>query len=379
MTHIAFFEPSYVAHDARDWEIRGSYKYPSLLGDLQDRAEITVLMRDLPPADDPHRKTLTEDFGVRFAALETADDAGPHAADMLAEDYAAAIAALAPDIVSTLNGRMIGHNFALARAAHREGCDYVYRIAGNDIATQTAVREAAGRPMRGTAFLANLAAQERYAVEVARTVIVMGGTEQSRVASLASDPGKIRICRRGVDRGHFHPQYEAPDRCDRILFVGRSSAEKGIDLIEAAADMLADERPDVHFTIAGDFAEREAGNRRYLGFHDYAALPELYRDHHALLLPARSEGFPQVVMEAMTSGLPAILSRALFANDFGAADGVALVDYDPRDIADVIVRWHDDPVAFAGRRRQALAFAKTHFDAAQNGALYHKALLGEAA
>ncbi|WP_299328310.1 glycosyltransferase [Parasphingopyxis sp.] len=379
MTHIAFFEPSWVAHDARDWEIRGSYKYPSLLGDLRERAAITVLMRDLPPESDPHRQRLTADYGVSFAKLDTADDAGQNAAAVLAEDYAAAVAEHAPDIVSTLNGRMIGHNFALARAAHHAGCDYVYRIAGNDIATQTAVHEAAGRPMQGTAFLANLAAQERYAIEVARTVIVMGGTERARIAEIASNPDKIDICRRGVDRGHFSPSEGDPDRCEKVLFVGRNSAEKGIDLIEAAADLLADKRPDVTFTIAGDFAEREVGNRRYLGFHDYAALPNLYRDHHALLLPARSEGFPQVVMEAMTSGLPAILSRALFAEDFGAADGVALIDYDPRAIADTIIDWHDDSAAFAARREQALAFAATHFDAARNSALYHRALLGEGA
>lgn len=377
MTHIAFFEPSWVAHDARDWEIRGSYKYPSLLGDLQERATITVLMRDLPREDDAHRQRLAADYGVRFATLDTADDAGQHAAEALAEDYASAIAEHAPDIVSTLNGRMIGHNFALAQAAHRAGCDYVYRIAGNDIATQTAVHETAGRPMQGTAFLANLAAQERYAVEVARTAIVMGGTERARAAELTSDPGKIQICRRGVDRDHFAPPERPAARCEKILFVGRDSAEKGIDLIEAAADMLAEERPGIGFTIAGDFAEREDGNRRYLGFHDYAALPGLYRDHHVLLLPARSEGFPQVVMEAMTTGLPAILSRVLFSEDFGAEDGVTLVEYDPRAIADAITSWHDDPAAFETSRRQALAFAETHFDAAKNSALYHRALLGE--
>lgn len=377
--HIAFFEPSYVALDARDWEIRGSYKYPGLLGDLHRRATVTLLMRDLPPDDDAHRQRLEAGYGANFVALETVDDAGQHAVDALADDYAAAIAGHAPDIVSTLNGRMIGHNFALARAARREGCDYVYRIAGNDIATQIAVRQAAGRPVHGTAFLANLAAEERYAAEVARTVIVMGGTERARAEQLTSDPGKIRICRRGVDRTHFSRPAADPAQCDRILFVGRDSSEKGIDLIEAAADILAEERPRISFTIAGDFDERKQGNRRYSGFHDYAALPALYRDHHALLLPARSEGFPQVVMEAMTSGLPAILSRPLFTGDFGKGDGVALVDLDPREIADMVIRWHDDIAAFAKIRAEAADFAATHFDAAKNGALYHEALLGEAA
>lgn len=377
MTNIAFFEPAYAAHNLRDWEIRGSYKYPSLLGDLHERAAITVLMRDLPPEGDAHRRRLESEHGVRFVKIDALEDAGEHAADTLAEEYGSAIAEHAPDIVSTLNGRMIGYNFALARAARAAGADFVYRIAGNDIATQTAVQEARGRPVSGTAFLGTLMAQERYAAEAARTVIVMGGTERARAQTLVSDPAKIRICRRGVDRAHFAPPARAPERCDHILFVGRDSAEKGIDLIEGAARILAGERPGLTFTIAGDFAAREEANRRYLGFHDYDALPGLYRNHHALLLPARSEGFPQVVMEAMTCGLPAILSRSLFAEDFGAENGAGLVDLDPQAIADAIRRWHDDPALFAAARAQALGHAAGHFDAAANGALYHRALLGE--
>ncbi|MBC2778030.1 glycosyltransferase [Parasphingopyxis marina] len=377
MTHIAFFEPPWAVHNLRDWEIRGSYKYPSLLGDLSQKAQVTLLMRDLPPEGDPHRQRLERDHGVTFRRLASLEDGSAPAGELLLADYAAAIGELAPDIVSTLNGRMIGFNFALARAARDQGAEFVYRIAGNDIATQTAVLEAAGRPVTGTALLGNLMAQERFAAEAARTVIVMGGTERARVAPLVSDPDKIAICRRGVDRTHFAPPGQAPGHCTDILFVGRNSEEKGIDLIEGAAAILAAERPDVRITIAGDFAEREEGNRRYLGFHDYDALPGLYRAHHGLLLPARSEGFPQVVMEAMSCGLPAILSHILFAEDFGAGEGACLVDLDARAIADAIIAWHGDAAAFAAARDQALAHAARHFDAAANAPLYHAALLGE--
>lgn len=379
MTHIAFYEPEYAAHNKRDWEIRGSYKYPSLIGNLREHATITMLMRTLPPTKDRHRQRLESEYGVRFATLDALEDSGDHVADILAADYSAAIREHAPTIVSTLNGRMIGNNYALAQAARNTGTQFIYRMAGNDIATRTAVLEATGRPVEGTAFWANLVAQERYAAEVARTVIVMGGTEKIRAEGLVSDRSKIRICRRGVDRAHFTAPRELAQRCDHILFVGRNSEEKGIDLIEAAATILAEERPGISFTIAGDFEPHEEGNRRYLGFHDYDALPKLYHDHQTLVLPARSEGFPQVVMEAMTCGLPAVLSQSLFAQDFGADDGVALVDLDPRAIADAIASWHDDPALFAIRQTQSLAHAEGYFDAAKNGALYHQALLGESA
>lgn len=381
VTHIAFFEPGYTPHNRRDWEIRGSYKYPDLLGDLHRRVRLTLLMRRVPPVEDLHRQRLERNHGVRFVVLESLEDATESAGELLLADYAAAIAEHRPDIVSTLNGRKIGFNFALARAARDAGVAFVYRIAGHDIATRTAVLEAAGRPVRGTAFWAMLVAQERYAAEVARAVIVMGGTERSRAAQLVSQSEKIHICRRGVDRRHFSPikaVKPAPERCTRLLFVGRNSAEKGIDLIEAAAAIVAAKQPEISFTIAGDFESAEVGNCRYLGFHDYAALPALYRDHHALVLPARSEGFPQVVMEAMSCGLPAILPRDLFRHDFGGEDGVALVNRDPRMIADAIGHWYDDGAAYAVGRKRALAHTVAHFDAGRNGILYHRALLGEA-
>ncbi len=377
MIEIAFFEPSYSAHNARDWEIRGSYKYPSLLGDLHKNAQITLLMRTLPPEDDAHRIRLEADYGVRFSAIDTLDDAGDANVETLVDDYETAIADVGPDIVSTLNGRMIGYNFALARAAKASGADYVYRIAGNDIATQIAVREAEGRPVSGTAYEAMMIAQERYAAEVARSVIVMGGTERKRATALVSDPQKIHICRRGVDRTHFAPPEEGSAHCQRILFVGRNSAEKGIELIEGAAAVLMETRPEIVFTIAGDFDERTHGNRHYLGFHGYTDLPSLYRSHDALLLPASSEGFPQVVMEAMSCGLPAILSHGLFEHDFGSEDGVALVERNVGDIVEAICRWHDDRTLFATARSEAISHAEEHFDATINGARYHEILLGQ--
>ena len=376
---IAFFEPHYSLHNINDWEIRGSYKYPSLLGDLHERAAITILMSALPPEEDRHRQTLERDFGASFCQIATRDDAGEFAGETLFADYAATIADHTPDIVSTLNGRMIDHNFALARAANDAAVEFVYRMAGNDILTRTSVYEAQGRPVSGTGFWANLLAQERYIAEIARTIIVMGGTERVRAESLTSNPGKIRICQRGVDRDLFTPNARVAERCDRILYLGRNSKEKGIDLIEAAAALLVESRPDLRFTIAGDFEPHEESNRRYLGFHEYRALPGLYKNHHALLLPARSEGFPQVVMEAMSCGLPAILSRHLFQHDFEPGQGAALVSLDGAAIAEQVTALHDDPAGFRAMREAALETANARFDAGRNSSLYHDALLGVSA
>ncbi len=376
VTHIAFFEPRYSSYKPNDWELRGSYKYPSLLGSLGERCRLTIFMRGIPPEDDQYRRQMETSHGVGFRQLDTLDDSSEHAVAALTEDFASAIRDHRPDIVSTLNGRSIGHNFVLAHAARQAGTDYVYRIAGNDIAIQKATRETAQLPFEGTARRATMIAQERYAAESARTVIVMGATERKRIEPIVSDASKIAICRRGVDRCHFAPADTPPQQCNNFLFLGRKRAEKGVDLIEAAADIVQSKRPAIRITIAGAFEERNEKNRRYRGFYGYDDLPELYHDHDALLLPSRSEGFPQVVMEAMSCGLPAILSRCLFEEDFGTQNGAELVALDADGIAAAIMALHDETGRFAAMQSEAVAHAREHFDAAINGETYHAALLG---
>ncbi len=376
MTHIAFFEPRYSSYKPNDWELRGSYKYPSLLGNLGERCRLTIFMRGIPPEDDRYRGQLETSHGVRFRQLDTLDDSSEHGVAALTADFAGAIRDHRPDIVSTLNGRSIGHNFVLAHAARQTGTDYVYRIAGNDIAIQKAMQESARLPFERTARRATMIAQERYAVQSARTVIVMGGTERKRIEPIVSDVSKIAICRRGVDSSHFAPADTLPRQCNNFLFLGRKRAEKGVDLIEAAADIVQGKRPAIRFTIAGGFEERDEKNRRYRGFYGYDDLPELYHEHDALLLPARSEGFPQVVMEAMSCGLPAILSHHLFEQDFGIQDGAELVALDAAEIAAAIMALHDETGKFAAMQGEAVTHAREHFDAATNGKTYHAALLG---
>lgn len=378
MTHVAYFEPRYIPEAPHVWAVQGGSRYPSILGDLKSRARISVLMSELPPAEDPHRLRLEHDFGVAFHHFDTIDDAREAAHPTMLADYRDAIADHAPDIVSTLNGQMIGHNFALARAARAEGVDYVYRLAGNDLASRGAVYEAEGRPFFDSALHAGLVAQDRYAMEVARTIVVMGETERLRAAAMTTAPEKIAICRRGVDLEAFTPAVDAPARCDRFLFVGRNSAEKGISLLERAAVEAAERRPAISISFAGDFAPRDAGPRRYIGFVPSEELPALYREHHALVLAASSEGFPQVVMEAMACGLPAILPRALFEADFANATETRLIDLSVEKIAEAMISLHDDPAHYAVMRRAALTRSRSDFDARINRSFYARALVGEA-
>ena len=112
--------------------------------------------------------------------------------------------------------------------------------------------------------------------------------------------------------------------------MGYLQRRKGIDtLIRAVADLnesLADGKK-AHLTIVGDAPDRSAGwpiseiedfaSSRGLGDHveltgflsDPEELADRYASAHMLVHPARMEGFPRVIDEAMLAGLPVLASR----------------------------------------------------------------------
>jgi glycosyltransferase involved in cell wall biosynthesis len=104
----------------------------------------------------------------------------------------------------------------------------------------------------------------------------------------------------------------------RLLIVGRVVYQKGIDLLLEALAGIAQMEWDL--SIAGDGPQRESleetahslgiNNRiKFLGWQSKSALVECYRRANLFVYPSRHEGMPNVVLEAMASGLPVIASE----------------------------------------------------------------------
>lgn len=132
------------------------------------------------------------------------------------------------------------------------------------------------------------------------------------------------------DDGDFAPSPRAPRSPGspmRLLYVGRIAPEKGVEVLLDALERIRGSAPSderVSLTIAGydyrgstygdAFRDRVgrsavAGAVRFAGHVPYGPqLFELYDAHDALVLPSFTEGFPQVILEAMMRGLPVIAS-----------------------------------------------------------------------
>jgi len=149
-----------------------------------------------------------------------------------------------------------------------------------------------------------------------RAGAIVANSDSLAATSRAADPFPVHVIANGVDCERFYPAIASiPKTPFRLLFVGRVHREKNLGSVIAQLPAL----PDIELLVAGDGAQRPelaelaatlgvAGRVRWLGWQQKDALPELYRKADALVNPSLYEGSPNVVLEAMASGLPTIAS-----------------------------------------------------------------------
>jgi glycosyltransferase involved in cell wall biosynthesis len=118
-----------------------------------------------------------------------------------------------------------------------------------------------------------------------------------------------------------------------VAYVGRLSPEKDIlTLIESARRL-----GDLQFKFAGSYhrmpevAQRKSENCEFMGHLDSANLDQFYRNARMVVFATRCyEGFPTVLLEAMSHGLPVVCSRIGGLPEI-VEDGITGLLYEPGD------------------------------------------------
>jgi glycosyltransferase involved in cell wall biosynthesis len=97
-----------------------------------------------------------------------------------------------------------------------------------------------------------------------------------------------------------------------VLYVGRSTSEKRVNLIAQIAQQASINHLDIKFSMVGDIKEDiESAYQPYIHFfgpvNNEVELFKIYQKHDVLIMTSLHEGFPISIMEAMSAGC-AILS-----------------------------------------------------------------------
>jgi len=152
-----------------------------------------------------------------------------------------------------------------------------------------------------------------------------------------------------------------------VFFVGRLVHEKGVQTLIAAAPQILTEFPGVRFVVAGRGPLMEELRRmaeshgvadrfNFLGYISDADRDSLYQVADVAVFPSLYEPFGIVALEAMTAGVPVVVSNTGgFAEIVGSKEvGLLHTPGDPNSLAQAILhtlRYPDEAIA---RARNAL-------------------------
>lgn len=152
-----------------------------------------------------------------------------------------------------------------------------------------------------------------------------------------------------VDINRFCPPLEpVKNEVPHIVTVARYTPQKNVLTYLKAIKMVKDLGLKVHFDWYGDKKHNvsyysEIDNLfRMLDISDYLELhdsnhkiEDVYRKSDVFCLPSLFEGYPNVVVEAMSCGLP-ILCSNVFENPYIVEDGISGFLFDPNNADEIV-------------------------------------------
>ena len=172
-------------------------------------------------------------------------------------------------------------------------------------------------------------------------------------------PDKIKIFPRGLDTVLYHPlkrsnkirkTFGVKNEEVVLLYVGRISKEKDLDLLAAAYHQFQRQKMEIKLVLVGDGPYLKALKKaiptaHFTGYLQGEDLAEVFASADLFAFPSTTDTFGNVVLEAMASGLPCVVSdtggpRELVKN---GETGFISRSLDLQDFTRAIQRLIEDP------------------------------------
>jgi len=126
----------------------------------------------------------------------------------------------------------------------------------------------------------------------------------------------------------------------KFIFLGAVSKEKGIEILCQASNLLSQEyQIDIYGSFSDDFSEDyfKNYNVQYKGPLSSDKVIETMKTYNILLLPSFREGYPGVIIEAFSVGMPVIASRLQGIEEMIEQGSGILIDTgNPQQLKEVI-------------------------------------------
>ena len=164
----------------------------------------------------------------------------------------------------------------------------------------------------------------KWFYDQAAVVFSRSASYRFNVGDLGVPEGQIRLIPPGVNLSRFNASHRNDglwaargiEQRYRLLYSGRISQEKNLELLCDAFKHLCSKRRDTALVLAGDGPHLPAMKQAlaglpvyFLGQQEGTNLSALYASADLFIFPSRTDTLGQAVMEAQASGLPAIVTN----------------------------------------------------------------------
>lgn len=220
-----------------------------------------------------------------------------------------------------------------------------YQRAGFDLAREAPVPEA---------YRVQLEEERRLAtIHCAASSVV-----RDQLSEIGMDSEKIWVIGYGADASLFPKRSTTPDGPVKICFAGRRTLRKGIFYLLQALETVGKSDWELHVfgmesrETRGDFA-RYRGAARIVehGAVSQSTLASELARMHLLVLPSAEEAFGLVVAQALSVGVPCVVSERVGAKDLieKGRNGSVVPFGDAGALCEELKRWTENPVTVGDR------------------------------
>jgi teichuronic acid biosynthesis glycosyltransferase TuaC len=215
----------------------------------------------------------------------------------------------------------------------------------------------------------------RLAMKRATFVVTKSDHLRQRAIHIGVQASKVRTIRNGCNPSVFHlgdrsvarAQLAIEDRAELVLFVGRLDTAKGIEELLEAFASLARRRPNLRLAFVGDGpgGGHLRSKAKHLALEDRIIMngagssqevAQWLAAANVLALPSYNEGYPNVVIEALSCGRPVIATNVGGILELvNEESGILIAPRDSRALAGAIEkamdrRWNEHSISEQFRR-----------------------------
>lgn len=208
-----------------------------------------------------------------------------------------------------------------------------------------------------------------YVLRRADRVIVFSKEQSLLVRNKYSlEDEKIAIIPNGVASDFFNDKEKnAPTERLKILFVGRLSVQKRLELLIQAISLL---KCPAELIVVGDGEDRQKledmvqelglDNVKFVGRKSGKDLKDAYATADVLAITSEREGMPLVVLEAMAAGLPIVGSDVAGIHELVDGVGILIEGFSPEKFAQAFEELWENPQEIKELSRRSREKAKEY-------------------